>query len=162
MSGRGKSLEAQTESALAAVTAAWFRNEPKMQGKIRVAGGTPDYTALVGGVAHLIECKSGSGTSLPLGRLEETGEKLPAGITPKQAAMLDRWEAEGGRGWIVASLPGPVILGVAAPPHVALIPWQEWRGWLAAGLRSVRPEVLAGRGELVLQMRAAWTQNSVV
>ena len=154
--GRGKSLEAQTESALAAVTCAWFRNEPKMQAGHRVAGGTPDYTALVGGVAHLIESKSGSGTSLPLGRLEETGEKLPAGITPAQAAMLDRWEAAGGRGWIVASLPGPVILGVAAPPHVALIPWQEWRGWLAAGLRSVRPEVLAGRGELVLQMRAAW------
>lgn len=157
--GRGKSLEAQTESALAAVTAAWFRNEPKMQGKIRVAGGTPDYTALVGGVAHLIECKSGSKTSLPLGYLTtpESGS-VGAGITPAQAAMLDRWEAAGGRGWIVASLPGPVILGVAAPPHVALIPWQEWRGWLAAGLRSVRPEVLAGRGELVSQMRAAWGQ----
>jgi len=100
MSGRGKGLEGLCEAWLRGTGACWFRNEPKMQGGYRVAGGTPDYTALKGGVLHLIECKDGSGASLRLGCLEApAGEKKPpAGISPAQAEMLDACEREGGRG----------------------------------------------------------------
>ena len=62
----------------------WHRNEPPMRGKIRLAGGTPDYTALRAGTMHFIECKDGSGASLRLGCLEAppNEKKPPAGISP--------------------------------------------------------------------------------
>jgi len=120
-----------------------------MQGKRRVKGGTPDYTALKGGVPHLIECKDGSGASLRLGCLEAppNEKKPPAGISPAQAEMLDACEREGGRGWVLARLSGP------AGEVTALIPWAKWRGWLAAGLRSATPEMLAEAGD------AAWQEG---
>jgi len=149
MSGRGKGLEGLCEAWLRGTGACWFRNEPKMQGGYRVAGGTPDYTALKGGVLHLIECKDGSGASLRLGCLEApAGEKKPpAGISPAQAEMLDACEREGGRGWVLARLSGP------AGEVTALIPWTKWRGWLAAGLRSVPLVWLAAAGD------AAWQEG---
>lgn len=142
MSGRGKGLEAECEAQLRASGACWYRNEPPMRGRIRLAGGTPDYTAMAGGTGHLIECKEGHGASIRLGCLTAPpdGAKLPAGITPIQAATLDTWERQGGRGWVLARLSG------SRGEVTALIPWQTWRGWLAAGEHSAPLLVLAAAG----------------
>ena len=135
----GKELERYCEKLLAPTGGYWHRNEPKMQGRIRVSGGTADYTLILNGTAHYIECKAGSGTSMRLGCLTapEDGAKPPAGITPAQAAALDHLERSGGRGWILAAL------GDYEPVRV---PWRVWRGWLAAGVRSVPPLMLMAAG----------------
>ncbi|NBV62587.1 MAG: hypothetical protein EBR73_16280 [Rhodobacteraceae bacterium] len=66
------------------------------------------------------------------------GAAEPAGISSAQAQAMDGIERAGGACYILARLThrgGEVT---------ALIPWATWRGWLASGLRSVSPEVLAG------------------
>ena len=140
--GRGKGLEADCEAMLEASGVCWFRNEPKMNGRFKVKGGTPDYTAMAGGIGHLIECKEANGPSIRLGCLIAPADDaaLPAGITPKQAEMLDGWEQQGGRGWVLARLSGK------QGEVTALIPWRVWRGWLEKGVRSVPPLMLAAAG----------------
>jgi len=143
----GKELERYCEKLLAPTGGYWHRNEPKMQGRIRVSGGTADYTLILDGTAHYIECKAiASRGAFPLGSLTmpENGAKPGPGITPTQAAALDHLERSGGRGWVLAAL------GDYEPVRV---PWRVWRGWLASGLRSVPPLMLIAAGD------AAWQEG---
>jgi len=145
----GKQWETVLETWLKALPVAWFRNEPKMAGKIRISGGTPDYAALLGGKAHLIECKLETSTAFTLGNLAPpvSGAAEGSGITSKQANTLTDWERHGGYGWVAARLEVPA----AAPKKQGslliaprkeqviqrLVPWADWRRLLLGGTRSV-------------------------
>jgi hypothetical protein len=142
MNGRGKKVEAEAEALLRAAGGFVHRNEPRMQGRILVRGGLPDFTLILRGVAHYVEVKHSQKTVMPLGNLTAPadGAKEGPGITALQAATLDDLEAAGARGYIYARLDS--TRGSVA----ALVPWQTWRGWLAAGRRSVGPVDLAAAG----------------
>jgi len=145
----GKQWETVLETWLKALPVAWFRNEPKMAGKIRISGGTPDYTALLAGKCHLIECKEDANTALDLGHLSPhpEGKSLGHSIKPAQADALTKWQLHGGYGWIAARLEVPA----AAPKKQGslliaprkeqviqrLVPWADWRRLLLGGTRSV-------------------------
>jgi hypothetical protein len=75
--GGGKGWEREVEALLRAVGGYTHRHEPKMAGKIRIAGGVPDFEVILLGCAHLVECKHSSGTSAALGRLVDTGKDCP-------------------------------------------------------------------------------------
>ena len=142
MNGRGKKVEAEAEAILRAAGGFVHRNEPRMQGRILVSGGLPDFTLILRGVAHYVEVKHSQQALLPLGCLTPPlgTAKAPAGVSYQQAATLDALEAAGARGYVYARLDS--TRGSVA----ALVPWQTWRGWLAAGRRSVGPVDLAAAG----------------
>ena len=149
--------ETTVERWLKALPLASFRNEPKMQGRIKVKGGTPDYTALLAGKAHLIECKLETSTAFDLGQLTapttisaETGKKTKEkhGISSAQADTLTAWERHGGCGWVAARLEVPALaprgkqaslLDAGRKEQVIqrLVPWTDWRRLLLGGTRSV-------------------------
>lgn len=150
--------ETTVERWLKALPLASFRNEPKMQGGYRVDGGTPDYTALLAGQAHLIECKLETSTAFTLGQLtapttisEKTGKetKEKHGISSTQAESLTNWERHDGHGWIAARLEVPAKApridkkgevtdpGREAQMIQRLVPWSDWRRLLLNGTRSV-------------------------
>ena len=111
-----------------------------MRGGYKLPSGVPDYVVILGGRPHYIECKAGAGASLRLGSLVAPldGAAEPAGISSAQAAVMDGIERAGGVCYVLARLThrtGEVD---------ALIPWATWRGWLASGLRSATPAMLAG------------------
>jgi hypothetical protein len=145
----GTQWETVLEGWLKALPLASFRNEPKMAGKIKVAGGTPDYTALLAGKCHLIECKKEGAVSFDLGNLvpPASGAKEGNGVTSKQSNALTKWELHGGHGWIAARLEVPAatpkkqgsLLTVARKEHVIqrLVPWADWRRLLLGGTKSV-------------------------
>jgi hypothetical protein len=146
----GKQWETVLEGWLKALPVAWFRNEPKMQGRIKVSGGTPDYTALLAAKAHLIECKLETSTAFTLGNLAPpvSGAAEGSGITSKQANTLTDWERHGGHGWIAARLEVPALaprgkqaklLDAGRKEQVIqrLVPWADWRRLLLGGTRSV-------------------------
>lgn len=158
--------ETTIERWLKALPLASFRNEPKMQGGYRVDGGTPDYTALLAGHAHLIECKLETSTAFTLGQLTapttislETGKKTKEkhGISSSQAESLTTWERNGGHGWIAARLEVPAKAprgkqasmldkGREAQVIQRLVPWADWRRLLLNGTRSVPYEEFAQLG----------------
>lgn len=162
----GKEWETQVERWLKALPLCYYRNEPKVQGGYKMAGGTPDYTAILSGSACLIECKLETSTSLVLGQLTapvtvsaETGKetKEKHGISSEQAAMLTAWELHGGKGWIAARLEVPAKAprgkqasmldnGREAQVIQRLIPWAVWRALLAGGQASIPYLVLGQMG----------------
>jgi len=154
----GTQWETTLEGWLKTLPLAWFRNEPKMQGKIKVSGGTPDYTALLAGKCHLIECKKEGAVSFDLGHLVPHPEDKSLGhsVKPAQADALTRWEHHGGQGWIAARMEVPAstpkkqgsLLTVARKEHVIqrLIPWQVWRNLLMQGTKSVPYDEFAQLG----------------
>lgn len=142
--------ETTVERWLKALPLASFRNEPKMQGRIKVKGGTPDYTALLAGKCHLIECKLETSTAFTLGNLTPpaSGAAEGSGVTSKQADMLTSWERHGGYGWVAARLEVPALaprgrqaklLDAGRKEQVIqrLVPWADWRRLLLGGTRSV-------------------------
>ena len=150
--------ETSTKRWLEALPLAFFRNEPEMRGGYRVDGGTPDYTALLAGQAHLIECKLETSTAFTLGQLTtpttislETGKqtKEKHGISSTQAESLTVWERNGGHGWIAARLEVPAKAprinkkgevtdpGREAQVIQRLVAWSDWRRLLLNGTRSV-------------------------
>lgn len=149
--------ETSTKRWLEALSLAFFRNEPEMRNGYRVDGGTPDYTALLAGHAHLIECKLETSTAFTLGQLtapttisKETGKKTKEkhGISSTQADALTGWERNGGHGWIAARLEVPAKAprgkqasmldnGREAQMIQRLVPWSDWRRLLLNGARSV-------------------------
>jgi hypothetical protein len=145
----GTQWETVLEGWLKALPLASFRNEPKMQGRIKVSGGTPDYTALLAGKCHLIECKKEGAVSFDLGNLvpPASGANEGNGVTSKQSNALTKWERHGGYGWVAARLEVPA----AAPKKQGslliaprkeqviqrLVPWADWRRLLLGGTKSV-------------------------
>ena len=162
----GTEWEHQIERWLKALPLASFRNEPKVQGGYKMAGGTPDYTALLAGRCHLIECKLETSTAFVLGQLtapvtvsaatgKETKEKH--GISSEQSATLTRWESHGGYGWIAARLEVSALAprgkqaklldeGRKAQVIQRIVPWRVWRKMLEEGKCSVPYLEFAGLG----------------
>ena len=184
--GGGKGWEREVEALLRAVGGYAHRHEPKMAGKIRIAGGVPDFEIILLGRAHLVECKHSSGTSAALGRLVDTGKDCPPeGISPKQAAEMDAATAAGARCWIAVRLEVPestrrraaqVALdgsGGDMPATIRrLVSWTLWRARMVAAeearrtggdvVASIPAVELAGLGwplRSAAELRAALMDN---
>lgn len=104
---------------------------------VYTAEGPPDYMALAGGVALLVEAKECNAERWPLKNLH-----------PHQGARLDDWEAQGGRGavllrhvksssaWVLPwSLLGPV--------------WHRWHDKHATGKRAAPGTASIGRPDFL-------------
>lgn len=127
------------------------RFEPKMQNGFRMDGGNPDFGVYFTGQLHLIECKEESESSMRLAKSTNSKGKLSgSGISPAQAAEMDRATSRGVRCWVAArlELPAATIRRLAQQhiegkggdvPDVVqrLVPWEEWRRrmTIAAGQR---------------------------
>ena len=147
LAGGGKGWEREVEALMRSVPGGYVhRHEPKMAGKIRVAGGVPDFEIILLGCAHLVECKHSSGSSAQLGRLVDTEKDCPPeGISPKQAREMDAATAAGARCWIAVRLEvsestrrkaAQVALdgtGGDMPAVIRrLVPWTLWRARMEA------------------------------
>ena len=144
--GGGKGWEREVEALMRSVIGGYVhRHEPRMAGKIRVAGGVPDFEIILDGRAHLVECKHESGPSMDLGRLVGLDRECGSGIKPSQAREMDAATAAGARCWVAASLELPTTTrrkgaqvrldgtGGDMPAVVRqLVLWALWRARMAA------------------------------
>lgn len=142
--GGGKGWEREVSAWLGACGGWMHRHEPRMAGKIRVAGGVPDFEIVLDGRAHLVECKHESGPSMDLGRLVGLDRDCGSGIKPSQAREMDAATRAGARCWVAASLELPTATrrkgaqvrldgtGGDLPAVIRrLVPWALWRARMA-------------------------------
>ena len=138
----GKEWERTVEAWRAAVGGWDCRFEPKVQNGYKMEGGTPDFGVYRGGAFHLIECKKETAASMTLAKNKNSDG---SGISPAQAAEMDRATSRGVRCWVAARLElsevqrrklaqQPIYGGSGDVPAAIqrLIPWALWRARMAA------------------------------
>ena len=138
----GKEWEHVIGAWLATVGGWDCRFEPKVQNGYKMKGGTPDFGLYLGTTFHLIECKEETAASMTLAKNKNSDG---SGISPAQAAEMDRATSRGVRCWVAAHLELPestrrkaaqqqlVGTGGDIPAVIRrLVPWALWRARMAA------------------------------
>jgi hypothetical protein len=138
----GKEWERIVEAWLGAVGGWDCRFEPKVQNGYKMEGGTPDFGLYLGTDFHLIECKKETAASMTLAKNKNSDG---SGISPAQAAEMDRATSRGVRCWVAArlelsdvqrrKLAQQPIFGDGGDVPAAiqqLVPWALWRARMAA------------------------------
>lgn len=144
----GKEWEHTVEAMLEAVGGWDCRYEPKVQNGHKMDGGTPDFGLYLGTAFHLVECKKETAASMTLAKNKNSDG---SGISPAQAAEMDRATSRGVRCWVAARLElsdvqrrklaqQPIFGGGGDVPAAIqrLVPWPLWRARMVAAEEARR------------------------